>query len=96
MRMVVDLRQLCLTEVSLRIPTIGTLHGVVQQTSSSNTHTITNLDHGVTSVVVTDDNGCTKTSQVTVEQADELLFSVYRIKNESCSGQVSSCDGELL
>ncbi|MDB2368744.1 SprB repeat-containing protein, partial [Flavobacteriales bacterium] len=66
-----------------------------QQMSSVNSNTILNLSQGVTSVVVTDVNGCAKTTQVNVSQPEELLFTVFKNSDESCSGEVSSCDGEL-
>jgi hypothetical protein len=69
--------------------------GSSQQSSSFNTNTITSLPAGVTSVVVTDVNGCAKTTQTLVEEPSELLFSIFKNNDESCSGDVSSCDGEI-
>ena len=69
--------------------------GASQQTASINTNTITSLPAGVTSVVVTDVNGCAKTTQTLVEEPAELLFSIFKNNDESCSGDVSSCDGEI-
>ncbi len=69
--------------------------GASQQSSSFNTNTITSLPAGVTSVVVTDINGCAKTTQTLVVEPSELLFSIFKNNDESCSGDVSSCDGEI-
>ena len=73
----------------------NTTDGITQVLSASNTNTILNLSEGVTSIVVTDVNGCTKTAQVDVFQPNELVYTVTKLNNESCSGQISSCDGVL-
>ena len=73
----------------------NTTDGITQVLSASNTNTILSLSEGVTSVVVTDVNGCTKTAQVDVFQPYELVYTVTKLNNESCSGQISSCDGVL-
>ena len=73
----------------------NTTDGITQVLSASNTNTILSLSEGVTSVVVTDVNGCTKTAQVDVFQPNELVYTVTKLNNESCSGQISSCDGVL-
>ena len=53
------------------------------------------MTEGIVSVLVTDVNGCTKTSQIHVFQPDELVYTVVKLNDESCSGQVSACDGNL-
>ena len=63
--------------------------------SSASSNTILNLTQGVTSVVVTDVNGCAKTTQINVDQPTELQYSVFKQNDESCSGEMSTCDGEL-
>ncbi len=73
----------------------NTTDGITQVLSASNTITLLSLSEGVTSVVVTDVNGCTKTAQVDVFQPNELVYTVTKLNNESCSGQISSCDGVL-
>ena len=73
----------------------NTSDGITQVLSASNTNTILSLSEGVTSVVVTDVNGCVNTAQVDVLQPNELVYTVTKLNNESCSGQVSSCDGVL-
>ena len=73
----------------------NTTDGITQIFSTSNTNTLLSLSEGVTSVVVTDVNGCTKTAQVDVFQPNELVYTVTKLNNESCSGQISSCDGVL-
>ena len=73
----------------------NTTDGITQVLSASNTNTLLSLSEGVTSVVVTDVNGCTKTAQVDVFQPNELVYTVTKLNNESCSGQISSCDGVL-
>ena len=69
--------------------------GSSQEVSEVNSYTMMNLPAGVSSVVVTDVNGCTKTTQSLVEQPAELTFSIFKNNDESCSGDASSCDGEL-
>jgi hypothetical protein len=69
--------------------------GLSQQISSASNNTILNLSHGITSVVVTDVNGCTKTTQINIDQPNELVYTITKLNNESCSGQYSSCDGVL-
>ncbi|MFL2569955.1 MAG: T9SS type A sorting domain-containing protein [Flavobacteriales bacterium] len=73
----------------------NTTNGITQVLSASNTNTLLSLSEGVASVVVTDVNGCTKTAQVDVLQPNELVYTVTKLNNESCSGQFSSCDGVL-
>ncbi|MDA7794532.1 choice-of-anchor L domain-containing protein [Flavobacteriales bacterium] len=73
----------------------NTSSGSIQQTSNANSNTILDLEAGVTSVVVTDVNGCAKTTQTYVGQPSELLFTIFKNNDESCSGDQSSCDGEL-
>ncbi|MDC3030047.1 T9SS type A sorting domain-containing protein, partial [Flavobacteriales bacterium] len=73
----------------------NTTDGITQVLSNSNTNTILSLSEGITSIVVTDVNGCTKTAQVDVFQPNELVYTVTKLNNESCSGQISSCDGVL-
>ena len=53
------------------------------------------LPAGVTSVVVTDVNGCSLTDQTMITQPNQLLFDVMKDNDESCSGDVSSCDGQI-
>ncbi len=69
--------------------------GIINQNSNSNINTVLNLSSGITSVVVTDVNGCAKTTQVNVGQAEQLIVSIFKESDESCSGEVSSCDGQL-
>lgn len=69
--------------------------GIVSNVSNANSNTLMNITQGVTSVAVTDVNGCTKMTQVNVEQPEELVFSVFKEFDESCSGEVSACDGVL-
>ena len=73
----------------------NSIDGVTEVESFSNSNSLISLDEGVTSVVVTDVNGCTKTAQVNVYQPEELIYTVTKLSNESCSGDVSSCDGVL-
>ena len=69
--------------------------GITQFISSSNTNTLLSISEGVTSVVVTDVNGCTKTAQIDVYQPEELIYTITKLSNETCSGEFSSCDGIL-
>ena len=46
-------------------------------------------------MVVSDANGCTKTGFIEIYQPDELIYSIFKENDESCSGEVSSCDGKL-
>ena len=74
----------------------NTPSGVFQTMNVSSVDSLSNLSSGVTSVVVTDVNGCAKTKFASVEEPSELLFSIFKISDESCTGDVSSCDGELV
>ena len=47
---------------------------ITQVLSASNTNTLSSLSQGVTSVVVTDVNGCAKTTQINIDQPDELIL----------------------
>ncbi len=74
----------------------NTSAGIIsQQISSANSNTILNLTQGITSVVVADVNGCTKTTQINIDQPTELQYSIFKENNESCSGEISACDGVL-
>ena len=70
-------------------------NGITEVMSFANSNTLLGLSEGVTSVVVSDANGCTKTTQVEITQPDELIYSIFKENDESCSGEVSSCDGKL-
>ena len=74
----------------------NTPSGVFQTMSVSSVDSLSNLSSGVTSVVVTDVNGCAKTSFGSVDEPSELLFTIFKNSDESCTGDVSSCDGELV
>ena len=63
--------------------------------SLATSNTILNLTQGVTSVIVTDDNGCIKTTQINIDQPTELQFSVFKENDETCSGEMSTCDGQI-
>ena len=57
----------------------NTSAGIIsQQMSSASSNTILNLTQGITSVVVTDVNGCAKTTQINIDQPTELQYSVLR------------------
>ena len=58
--------------------------------------TIGSLPSGVVSVVVSDVNGCTITTQTDVEEPSELLYYVSKLSDQSCYGDSSSCDGEFV
>ena len=74
----------------------NTSAGIIsQQMSSASSNTILNLTQGITSVVVTDINGCAKTTQINVDQPTELQYSVFKENDESCSGEISACDGQI-
>ena len=74
----------------------NTSAGIIsQQMSSASSNTILNLTQGVTSVVVTDFNGCAKTTQINIDQPTELQYSVFKENDESCSGEFSACDGQI-
>ena len=74
----------------------NTSDGIVsQQMSPVSSNTILNLSQGITSVVVTDVNGCAKTTQVDINQPTQLVFSIFKENDETCSGEVSACDGQL-
>ena len=59
----------------------NTSAGIIsQQMSSASSNTILNLTQGITSVVVTDVNGCAKTTQINVDQPTELQYSIFKGK----------------
>ena len=70
-------------------------NGITEVMSFANSNTLLGLSEGVTSVVVSDANGCTKTGFIEIYQPDELIYSIFKENDESCSGEVSSCDGKL-
>ena len=70
--------------------------GSSSEENSSNEFTITSLPSGVVSVVVSDVNGCTITTQTDVEEPSELLYYVSKLSDQSCYGDSSSCDGEFV
>ena len=59
----------------------NTSAGIIsQQMSPASSNTILNLTQGITSVVVTDVNGCAKTTQINVDQPTELQYSSFQGK----------------
>ena len=55
--------------------------------------TITDLEPGTYTYTITDDNGCTETEDVIIDQPDSLIANVLSIDNASCGG---SCDGRVF
>ncbi|MCX6295115.1 MAG: PKD domain-containing protein [Bacteroidetes bacterium] len=53
------------------------------------TATATNLNTGVHSIVVTDNNGCTASSSVSITQPNALLANAMIINNVSCNGMAN-------
>ena len=69
--------------------------GNEQNVMNTETFLKTSLPAGVISVVVTDVNGCSITDQTLVTQPSQLLFNVIKDNDESCSGDISACDGQI-
>jgi hypothetical protein len=69
--------------------------GSQQYVSTSNIFSKASLPAGVVSVVVVDVNGCYLSNQTQITQPQELLYSVIKDNDESCSGSQSACDGQL-
>ena len=69
--------------------------GNEQITSNSNSFSKTSLPAGIVSVVVTDVNGCYLANQTQIVEPSELTYSVIKDNDESCSGDQSSCDGQI-
>lgn len=53
------------------------------------------LPSGITSVVVSDVNGCSIADQTLITQPAQLYFDVVKENDESCSGDISACDGQI-
>ncbi|MGC6428315.1 MAG: T9SS type A sorting domain-containing protein [Flavobacteriales bacterium] len=53
------------------------------------------LNSGIVSVVVEDVNGCVVTNQTELLEPTQLFYSVFKDNDQSCSGDVSSCDGKI-
>jgi len=69
--------------------------GNTQEQSSLESNTKGNLPSGVTSVLVTDANGCTVSNQTNLIEPSQLYYNVYKDNDETCSGDESSCDGQF-
>ena len=69
--------------------------GSENTTANSADNTKNELPAGISSVTITDVNGCTITNDIEVTQPDQLQFTIHKEQDESCSGDVSACDGEL-
>jgi len=70
-------------------------NGEEQYTINSETFLKPNLPAGITSVVVTDVNGCSITDQTLIVQPSQLYYYVIKENDESCSGDISACDGQI-
>ncbi len=55
--------------------------------TGAGTATISNLSAGPYTVIVTDDNGCTKTSIYQVSQPQAIVINLVSLTHESCFGQ---------
>jgi len=66
------------------------------QSQSVNEYDVkSSLPSGITSVVVTDVNGCSVTNQTNLSEPNQLYYSVFKDNDESCSGDINACDGLL-
>jgi hypothetical protein len=54
-----------------------------------------NLPSGVSSVSIEDVHGCVITDQIEVNQPDYLIYTYLKENDESCSGDLSACDGQF-
>ena len=65
-------------------------------TNSSNpSYTFSGISDGSFSVTVTDGNGCVITDWDSIVSPPEFIFYIDKIQDQSCYGDVSSCDGVL-
>lgn len=69
--------------------------GEFEQESDLETNIKGNLPSGIASVVVIDVNGCAVSNQTNLTEPDQLFYNVYKDNDETCSGDVSSCDGQF-
>ena len=61
---------------------------IIQVLSASNTNTLSSLSQGVTSVVVTDVNGCAKTTQINIDQPNELVYTITKLNMKVALGNI--------
>jgi hypothetical protein len=69
--------------------------GSLQSQSNLESNVKGNLPSGITSVIVSDVNGCVVTNQTNLTEPNQLFYSVFKDNDESCSGDVSACDGQF-
>lgn len=69
--------------------------GILETQSSVEFDVKGNLPSGITSVVVTDVNGCVVTNQTNLTEPSQLFYSLFKDNDETCSGDISSCDGQF-
>jgi hypothetical protein len=69
--------------------------GNIETQSSAEYDVKGNLPSGITSVVVTDVNGCAITNQTNLTEPSQLFYSLFKDNDETCSGDLSSCDGQF-
>ena len=69
---------------------------------SQNLQNLSSLIAGSYAVIITDDMGCERTKNITVNQPDQLYYSIYNSIDETCTGDGStlnsngSCDGQIM
>ena len=69
---------------------------------SQNIQNIGSLIAGSYAVIVTDSLGCQRTKNITVNEPDQLYYSIYNSIDETCIGDGStpnsngSCDGQIM
>lgn len=69
--------------------------GVLVSQSNIESNVKGNLPSGTTSVIISDINGCTVANQVNLTEPNQLFYSVFKDNDETCSGDVSACDGQF-
>ena len=69
---------------------------------SQNIQNVSSLVAGSYAVIVTDSLGCQRTKNITVNEPDQLYYSIYNSIDETCTGDGStvnsngSCDGQIM
>ena len=65
-------------------------------TNSTNpSYTLSGISYGSFSVTVTDGNGCVITDWDSIIEPPEFVFYIDKTQDQSCHGDISSCDGIL-
>ena len=67
----------------------------VNTNSTNSSYTFSGIGVGAFSVTVTDGNGCVISDWSNIVSPPEFVFYIDKLQDQSCIGDVSSCDGEV-